>query len=132
MLHRTLGNRLVLVTDCVRAGGMPDGKYTLGGQELTMKGVECRLADGTIAGSVLKLNEAVRNYRDFAGIPMYEAVRAASLNAAESAGLAKTRGSLEPGKQADVIIMDEMCRVKRVFVRGRELGVRSEELGVRS
>ena len=118
MLHRVLGKRLVLMTDCVRAGGMPDGKYTLGGQELTLKGVECRLADGTIAGSVLKLNEAVRNYRDFAGIPMYEAVQAASLNAAESAGLAEKRGSLEPGKQADVVIMDEECRVKRVFIRG--------------
>ncbi len=118
MLHRTLGERLVLVTDCLRAGGMPDGDYTLGGQAFTLRGIECRLADGTIAGSVLKMNEAVRNYRDFAGIPMYEAVRAGSLNAAESAGLAETRGSLEPGKQADIVLMDGNCRVIRTIVRG--------------
>lgn len=118
MLYRTLGNRLVLITDCVRAGGMPDGEYTLGGQDFTLRGIECRMADGTIAGSVLKMNEAVRNYRDFASVPMYEAVRAGSLNAAESAGLAETRGSLTPGKQADVLLMDDGCRVLRTFVRG--------------
>ena len=118
MLRRALFNRLVLITDCVRAGGLPDGEYTLGGQTFTMKGKECRLPDGTIAGSVLKMNEAVRNYRDFADAPMAEAVRCASLNAAESAGLADTRGSLEPGKQADIILMDDECRVRRTIVRG--------------
>jgi len=118
MLSRVLGRRLVLITDCVRAGGMPDGEYTLGGQKFTLKGIECRQKDGTIAGSVLKLNEAVRNYRDYAGIPMYEAVRAASLNAAESAGIADMRGSLTPGKQADIILMDDECRVVRTIIRG--------------
>ena len=119
MLHRTLGERLVLITDCVRAGGMPDGRYTLGGQPFTLRGNECRMADGTIAGSVLKMNEAVRNYREYAHIPMYEAVRAGSLNAAESAGIAEDRGSLTPGRQADIILMDDSCRVLRTIVRGR-------------
>ncbi len=119
MLHRTLGGRLVLVTDCLRAGGMPDGEYLLGGQAFVLQGIECRLKDGTIAGSVLKMNEAVRNYRDFAHIPMYEAVRAASLNAAESAGIAENRGSLTPGKQADIILMDDECRTLRTMIRGR-------------
>ena len=118
MIYRTLGERLALVTDCVRAGGMPDGEYTLGGQGFTLRGIECRMADGTIAGSVLKMNEAVRNYRDFAGVPMYEAVRAGSLNAAKSAGLAETRGSLAPGKQADIVLMDDDCRVRATMIRG--------------
>ena len=125
MLHRALRNRLVLITDCVRAGGMPDGEYTLGGQTFSLRGAECRLPDGTIAGSVLKMNEAVRNYRDFAGIPMYEAVRAATLNAAESAGLADTRGSLTPGKQADIVLLDDSCNVRRTIIRGRT--VRDQE-----
>ena len=119
MLYRTLGRRLILVTDCVRAGGMADGEYSLGGQTFSLRGSECRLQDGTIAGSVLKMNEAVRNYRDFTGIPLYEAVRAASLNAAESAGLANFRGSLTPGKQADIILMDDECRVRRTIIRGK-------------
>jgi len=119
MLRRTLGERLVLVTDCLRCGGMPDGEYMSGGQAVALKGIECRLADGTIAGSVLKMNEAVRNYRDFARAPMYEAVRAGSLGAAESAGLQEELGSLTPGKRADVIIMDGDCRVLRTIIRGR-------------
>ena len=118
LMRKAKGNRLVLITDSVRATGMPDGKYTLGGQEFTLKGIECRMADGTIAGSVLKLNEAVRNYRDFGGVPMHTAVRAASLNAAESAGLEKSKGSLEAGKDADITLLGENCRVLRTIVRG--------------
>ena len=53
LLTRDKRERLVLITDCVRAGGMPDGQYTLGGQPIFLKGIECRMADGTIAGSVL-------------------------------------------------------------------------------
>ena len=119
LMRKAKGERLVLITDSVRATGMPDGEYTLGGQGFTLRGIECRMADGTIAGSVLRLNRAVRNYRDYAGVPLYVAVRAASLSAAESAGLAARKGSLTPGKDADIILMDDDCRVKRTIVRGR-------------
>lgn len=119
MLHRVKGNRLVLITDCVRAGGMPDGEYTLGGQLFSLQGVACRMRDGTIAGSVLRLNRAVKQYRDAAEIPMHEAVRAASLNAAESVGLENTKGSLLPGRDADITIMNENCDVICTIVRGR-------------
>ena len=120
MLHRLKKERLVLITDCMRAGGMPDGEYTLGGQPVSLRGIECRLADGTIAGSVLKLNKAVKNYREAADIPMYEAVRAATLNAAESIGIQDIKGSLLPGTDADIVIMNEDCDVIRTFVRGRQ------------
>lgn len=118
MLHATKGDQLVLITDCTRAGGLADGEYTLGGQPIFVKGIECRLQDGTIAGSVLKMNDAVRNFRDHAGVTMAQAVRAASLNAAASAGLAEHKGSLENGKDADIVLMDDACRVQRTFVRG--------------
>ena len=118
LMNNAKGNKMVLITDCTRAGGLADGEYTLGGQPIFVKGIECRLADGTIAGSVLKLNNAVKNYRDNASIPMWKAVRAASLNAAESAGVADRKGSLECGKDADVVIMDENCQVLKTFVRG--------------
>ena len=120
MLHREKGDRLILITDCMRAGGMPDGNYMLGGQQCTLRGIECRLPDGTIAGSVLTMNRAVKNYRDSARIPMYEAVRAASLNAAESIGAGKETGTLENGKRADIVLMDDECNVLRTFVGGTE------------
>ena len=109
---------LVLITDALRSAGMPDGEYENGGQIFVLKGIECRLLDGTIAGSVLKLNFGVRNLRDYGCVPLYTAVRAASLNAAESAHLEARKGSLNPGKDADIILMDEECNVLRTIVRG--------------
>ncbi len=120
-LHQLKGDRLVLITDCTRAGGLADGEYTLGGQAIYVKGIECRLADGTIAGSVLKLNDAVRNLRDNAGISLREAINAASLNAARSIGVEDRKGSLEAGKDADIILMDEDCAVRATYVRGEKL-----------
>ena len=64
LVAKVKGDNLILITDCTRAGGLADGEYTLGGQPIFVKGIECRLADGTIAGSVLKLNNAVRNMRE--------------------------------------------------------------------
>ena len=118
MMTRLKGNKLVLITDALRSAGMPDGEYENGGQVFVLKGIECRLKDGTIAGSVLKLNQGVRNLRDYGFIPLYAAVRAASLNAAESAHLDGRKGSLTPGKDADIILMDEDCNVLRTIVRG--------------
>lgn len=119
LMDRAKDDHLVLITDCTRAGGLADGEYTLGGQPIFVKGIECRLADGTIAGSVLKLNNAVRNYRDLGSVPMWKAVRAASLSAAESAGVADCKGSLESGKDADIVLMDDDCQVLAAYVRGQ-------------
>ena len=118
MLARAKGRRLVLITDALRAAGMPDGEYEIGGQAFVLRGIQCKLKDGTIAGSVLRLNQGVKNFRDYAGVPLYAAVRCASLSAAESVGLAGRKGSLETGKDADIILMDEDCGVKRAIVRG--------------
>ena len=118
MLARAKGRKLVIITDALRSAGMPDGEYEIGGQSFVLKGIQCKLKDGTIAGSVLKLNQGVRNFRDYANVPLYAAVRCASLSAAESVGLAATKGSLETGKDADVILLDEDCNVLRAIVRG--------------
>ncbi len=118
LLVKAKAGRLVLITDALRSAGMPDGEYENGGQKFTVKGVECRLHDGTIAGSVLRLNIGVKNLRDYGNIPLWRAVRAASLNAAESANLAASKGSLTPGKDADIVLMNEDCAVAKTFVRG--------------
>ncbi len=111
-------DKLVLITDCTRAGGMPDGEYSLGGQKTFVKGIQCLLEDGTIAGSVLKMNHAVRNLRDHAGIDVAEAVACASLDPAKVLGIDGEYGSLEPGKRADVIIFDENIEIKKAIISG--------------
>lgn len=120
LFHKAKGERVVLITDCTRAGGLEDGEYTLGGQPIYVNGIECRLADGTIAGSVLKMNDAVRNYRDHAHVSLHEAVNCASLYAARSIGVDAFKGSLEAGKDADIVLMDGDCGVRRVFVGGMQ------------
>ncbi len=118
MLAKTKGSKLVLITDALRSAGMPDGEYENGGQVFVLKGIECRLRDGTIAGSVLRLNQGVRHFRDYGGVTMAQAVRAASLSAAESVGLAETKGSLTPGKDADITLLNDDCGVLKTIVRG--------------
>ena len=117
LLYKCKKDKLVLITDCTRAGGMPDGEYSLGGQPIFVKGIQCCLADGTIAGSVLKLNDAVKNFRDNPDIPLNEIINAASLNLAKAVGL-DSKGSLEAGKDADIIITDENFGIKKTIIGG--------------
>ena len=121
LVARMKGENLVLITDCTRAGGLADGEYTLGGQPIFVKGIECRLADGTIAGSVLKLNEAVRNLMENTQLPIWKAVNAASLNPARRIGLADKKGSLEAGKDADIVICDDRFNIHRTISGGRTI-----------
>ena len=118
LVAKVKGDNLILITDCTRAGGLEDGEYTLGGQPFFLKGIECRLADGTIAGSVLKLNNAVRNMREHTNLPLEQIVRMASINAAKCIGLDKTKGSLEAGKDADIILADENFAMSETIIAG--------------
>ncbi len=112
------GDNLVLITDCTRAGGMPDGEYSLGGQPIFVNGVKCLLEDGTIAGSVLRLNHAVKNFRDNTDLPFWKVVAAASLNPARAIGVADRKGSLEAGKDADIIITDGDFNIVKTIIGG--------------
>ena len=118
LVIRAKGNKLVLVTDASRYIGMPEGEYEFNGEKYIVEDHLCKLADGTIAGSMLTMNIGVRNLRDYGGIPMYQAARIGSLNAAESCGMAARKGSLEEGKDADIVLMDEECGVYQTYVRG--------------
>lgn len=113
------GDKLVLITDCTRAGGMPDGEYSLGGQPIFLKGIQCLLADGTIAGSVLRLNQAVKNVLANTALSVERVVAMASLNAAKAIGEDFRIGSLERGKDADIIICGEDFEVVRTIKAGR-------------
>lgn len=116
---KTKGDKLVLITDCTRAGGMPDGEYTLGGQKIFVNGIECLLEDGTIAGSVLKLNDAVKNLYSNTDLSLWDVVAAASLNPAKAIGVDNRKGSLEKGKDADIIIMDKDFNIQKTIIGGK-------------
>lgn len=119
LIAKIKGDKLVLITDCTRAGGMPDGEYTLGGQKIIVNGIECLLEDGTIAGSVLKLNNAVKNVRDNTNMPLWTVVAAASLNPATAIGVDDRKGSLEAGKDADIIITDDDFNIVKTIIGGK-------------
>ena len=119
LIARMKGRKLCLITDCLRSGGLPDGEYVSGGQKFVLKGIECRLTDGTIAGSVLRLNCGVRNLFENTDLPLNEAVNAASLNPATALGMDGEIGSIEPGKRADLAILNGDFSVRATILGGR-------------
>ncbi len=121
LVAKAKGDKLCLITDCMRAGGMADGDYTLGGQHVIKTGIQCLLEDGTIAGSVLKLNEAVRNFKNHTDLSLPEVFACASLNPAMAVGEADNIGSLEVGKCADIIICDEDINIIQTIIDGKEI-----------
>ncbi len=118
MLWKLKGRKLCFITDCLPAGGLPEGEYTLGGAKIIYRGIVCRLEDGTVAGSVLHLNKGVWNVYTNSDIPLWECVNCASLNPATTIGLEKTKGSIEVGKDADVIITDNEFNVTKTIIGG--------------
>ena len=118
MLWKLKGRKLCFITDCLPAGGLPVGEYSLGGQKIIYDGTICTLEDGTIAGSVLQINRGVWNVYINSDIPLYECVNCASLNPATVLGLDETKGSLEIGKDADIIITDNQFNVIKTIIGG--------------
>ncbi len=112
-------DRIVLVSDAMMAAGLEDGEYLLGGQEVFVKDKKPRLKSGSIAGSTLDLREAVRNMVRYQQVPLYKAVKMASLNPAEAIHMDKELGSIKVGKRADLILFDEDINIKKVFKEGR-------------
>lgn len=110
---------VILISDAMRATGLGDGRYDLGGQEVIVAGGIARLPDGTLAGSTLTLDRAVRNVIQMAKIPVHQAVQMATLNPAQLIGVADRKGSIEPGKDADLVIFDEDIKVKKVLIDGQ-------------
>ena len=118
MLWKLKGRKLCFITDCLPAGGLPVGEYTLGGQKIIYDGTICKLEDGTIAGSVLQLNKGIWNVYENSDIPLHECVNCASLNPATTLGIDNIKGSLEVGKDADIIITDSQFNVKKTIIAG--------------
>ena len=118
ILWKLKGRKLCFITDCLPAGGLPYGEYTLGGSKIVYNDIVCRLPDGTVAGSVLGLNKGVWNVYTNSNISLHECVNAASVNPATAIGGADRKGSLETGKDADIIITDKEFGVKKTIIAG--------------
>jgi N-acetylglucosamine-6-phosphate deacetylase len=108
---------LYCVTDSTAAASMPDGDYTLGRQRVTRCLGGVRLADGTLAGSTLTMDQALRNLVGPLGLPLRAAAQRVATHAARYLGLAD-RGALAPGAWADVVVMDAALQVQQVIVEG--------------
>ena len=120
LLLRAKGvSRTVLITDAMRAAGMPDGVYELGGQRVTVIGGQARLPSGNLAGSTLTMDAAVRNLIDAAHLGLADALWTATFTPAESVGMGHRKGKLMPGYDADIILLDRDLNVKLTMVGGR-------------
>ena len=112
-------DKYTLITDAMRAKGMPDGKSELGGQEVFVNNGEARLADGTLAGSVLKMNVAVKNLVEKADVPFTDAIDFATYNPAKNIGVLNERGTIEVGKRADLTVLNSDFEVLYTLVNGK-------------
>jgi len=117
-LHAKGYERAVLITDAMSATGMPEGRYQLGPIEVDVKDGKCT-SGGSLAGSVLTMDRAVRNVTQFAGWNLREAVRAATLNPARAAGMAENQGMLAVGGKADFTELSPTGEVRRTVIAGR-------------
>ena len=113
-------DKLTLITDAMRAKGIPDGVSELGGQTVYVKNGEARLEDGTLAGSVLRMNRAVQNMVEKVGVPFTQAVDYATINPAKTLGIDNEAGSIQVGKRADFTVLNENYDVL-LTVRGGEI-----------
>lgn len=113
-------DNIILVTDSMMAAGIGDGEYSLGGQKAVVKSGVARLNDGTLAGSTLTMNIAVKNMVSYLGITIPQAVTMATENPSRLLGL-KNRGRIAKGFLADIIIFDDNIKIWRILKSGREI-----------
>ncbi|MDO4778038.1 MAG: N-acetylglucosamine-6-phosphate deacetylase [Tissierellia bacterium] len=111
-------DHVALVTDCMRAGGMPDGNYFLGEFPVKVEKGTARLEDGSLAGSLLKLSQAVKNVLDWNIATAKEAIDMATIIPAKSVGIDDVCGILKEGREADFIVLDEKLNLKKTYLDG--------------
>lgn len=111
-------DKVILITDAIRAACMKQGTYELGGQQVKVEAGSARLSDGTLAGSVLHLDQAVKNMRNQTKLPLPEIISMVTANPAKLIGLDSMIGSLQPGKRADFTIFDENINIKATIING--------------
>ncbi|OUM93251.1 N-acetylglucosamine-6-phosphate deacetylase, partial [Caldibacillus debilis] len=111
-------DRVVLITDAMRAKCLKNGVYDLGGQDVHVRDGKALLSDGTLAGSILKMKDGIKNILAHTSLTLPEAVKLASENPARELGLFDRKGSLEAGKDADLVVLNEQYEPILTICRG--------------
>lgn len=120
LIYNNVGSdRLLLITDSMRAKYLQDGTYDLGGQDVTVQGNRATLDDGTLAGSMLKMIDGVKNMINFAGATLEDIIKMASMNPAKQIGVYDRKGSIETGKDADILLLDENYNIRYTICKGK-------------
>lgn len=121
LLYRSVGReRFCMISDSLRPAGLPDGEYTSGGQKVTVSDGKAYLEDGTIAGSTTNLLQEVRNLVAWGICSLEDAVYAASAVPARAAGIFDVAGSIAPGKDADLLVLDEALNLEKTILSGED------------
>ncbi|PTX58493.1 N-acetylglucosamine 6-phosphate deacetylase [Melghirimyces profundicolus] len=118
--------RLVLITDAMRAKCMPEGTYELGGQEVRVQDGQALLPNGTLAGSILRMCDAVQNMLQYTDCTLRHIIAMTAENPSRELGVDHRKGSLAPGKDADFIVLDENLELVMTYCRGKQSYHREE------
>ncbi|MFC4025100.1 N-acetylglucosamine-6-phosphate deacetylase [Oceanobacillus longus] len=119
LIYNNMGSeRLILITDAMRAKGLADGDYELGGQPVKVENGQAVLKDGTLAGSILKMNEGAQQMLKLDGVSIENIIEMASVNPAKQIGVYDRKGSIEVGKDADILLVDDHLNIKYTIARG--------------
>lgn len=124
---QAMPHRVALITDAIRACGMPDGSYKLYDYEITVADGAARLPGGALAGSTLTMRRAVQNMVELAGLPLEAVLPMATEVPARILGVSDHKGRLEAGYDADVLVLTEKFELEAVIARGGRIGARGEQ-----
>ncbi|MGE8022326.1 N-acetylglucosamine-6-phosphate deacetylase [Peribacillus frigoritolerans] len=110
--------RMILITDSLRAKWLEKGTYDLGGQPVNVDETKATLSDGTLAGSILKMNDAIKNTMEYTGCSMTDIIKMTAENPAKQLRIFDRKGSIQVGKDADLVILNDRLDVEMTFCRG--------------
>lgn len=113
ILYNNIGSeRLILITDAMRANGLKRGHYELGGQPVCVTGVRATLKDGTLAGSIIKMDDATKNMMNIQNVNLKDIIKMASESPAKQIGVFDRKGSITVGKDADILVVNKNLDIK--------------------
>ncbi len=112
-------DKICLITDAMRGCTMPEGVYDLGGQTVYIKNGMAKLKNGVFAGTLLTLDEAIRQLKNHTDYPLYEIIKMATYNPAKHCGIDDHKGLIKEGYDADLVLFDESINIKYVIVGGK-------------
>ena len=123
LLDAKTPSKVALVTDCMKAGLMPDGDYILGEFPVIVQNGTSRLKDSShsLAGSILLLKDAIKNVVDWNVVTPEQAIQMATANAADSAGIGGKCGHILPGRDADFIVLDREMKLDKTYLNGEKV-----------